>query len=118
MIAGVGADRGVVRGRPLEAQPSAAPFAERRVPRRYRLAPDGTGWGGGGGGGLESAGRARAEDGRPRGLQLVASAVPGCAGYDVPSLWNSWEEFLDPRMCLQSPQLPPRGRKSFPKQHI
>lgn len=32
LIAGVGADRRVARGRPLEAQPGAARFAERRVP--------------------------------------------------------------------------------------
>lgn len=30
-IAWVGADSRVARGRPLEAQPGAAPFAERRV---------------------------------------------------------------------------------------
>ena len=102
MIAWVRAGRRVVCGRPLEAQPGLRPLLR----GRYRLAPDGTSCGG------EWRALGWAKHGRPWGLQSVACGIPGCAG-DLPSLWSSWKDFLDPRMCFADSPVTPWDSRQF-----
>lgn len=47
---------------------------------------------------------ARAKRGRRWDSSQSLSRPLAVPGINLPSLWNSWKEFLDPRVCLLSPQ--------------
>lgn len=82
-----------------------SPEPRERSPRRYQISPDGTGCCGGDG--ERWAGPRMVTPGDSWRLPAGSLAMLGI-----------WKEFLDPRLCLQSPSYHHGTEGSFPKQYI